>query len=575
VCGIAGVVAFGGGGGDLEGRARAMGAALAHRGPDGRGLWCDGRAALEHTRLAMLDREGGKPSRCRSRDGRYTIVYNGEVYNHVELRRRAIGRVSHALGRGDGARGVRRPGASACFTRLNGMFAFFVWDAEPRRRLRGARSARGQAARVRVGRPRVRLRLGGARGRARARPRRCGPTRARSSSTWSLRASAGWSGRCSPGWSTCNRGTGSSSGRRGPTLRGTIASRSADAGRLPRATRRCARALDRAVRAGRCRADVPLGGFSERGPRLDGDRGARHAHSFRAAAGLHDRVRGMAGFDYARSTIVVQRRPALRRARGAGARPRADARSRAAAASSRRTSSASRRRTTRCRLGAGGRAGPDRAPRPRARARRCWSATPPTRPISVTTSCSTPSATASPRAHPRALRPGARPARRARGSARGRSATGTRVDAARGGLHASRSRDDGADRRALAAAPAAQRGHPHGMRVGVEARVPFADIELLALAAAVSPTAGLAGGEKARLREALRGVVPEPIRTRKQVGAAEGPGDRAVYKPRRRGCSREPPRASDRLRRRVQARARCSWTSARSASGSAPSSFAS
>jgi len=59
--------------------------------------------------------------------------------------------------------------------------------------------------------------------------------------------------------------------------------------------------------------------------------------------------------------------------------------------------------------------------------------------------------------------------------------------------------------------------------------VPFADTQLLALAATVSPGEGLADGEKTRLRAALRGVVPEPIRIRRKSALPKDQGSAAVY----------------------------------------------
>jgi asparagine synthase (glutamine-hydrolysing) len=85
-------------------------------------------------------------------------------------------------------------------------------------------------------------------------------------------------------------------------------------------------------------------------------------------------------------------------------------------------------------------------------------------------------------------------------------------------------------------------GDIHGMRHGLEVRVPFADVDLLALAAAVPPAAGLAGGvEKALLREALRGVVPEPIRVRKKSALPKDQGSLGVYRSEARRLLREPP----------------------------------
>ena len=63
--------------------------AIAHRGPDDRGIWqsARGHAAFAHTRLAISICRRPAISRCRSTDGRLTITFNGEIYNFVELRR--------------------------------------------------------------------------------------------------------------------------------------------------------------------------------------------------------------------------------------------------------------------------------------------------------------------------------------------------------------------------------------------------------------------------------------------------------------------------------------------------------
>src|SRR5947208_5982442 len=75
---------------DLERVALRMAATLRHRGPDDQGAWAEARAglALGHRRLAILDlsAEGNQP--MHSADGRYVLVFNGEIYNFELLRRR-------------------------------------------------------------------------------------------------------------------------------------------------------------------------------------------------------------------------------------------------------------------------------------------------------------------------------------------------------------------------------------------------------------------------------------------------------------------------------------------------------
>src|SRR5437660_12389002 len=92
MCGIAGFWDRGGVG-EMWRTARSMADAIRHRGPDDSGEWCDERAgiALAHRRLSILDLspEGHQP--MISASGRYVIVFNGEVYNYEELRKKLSG----------------------------------------------------------------------------------------------------------------------------------------------------------------------------------------------------------------------------------------------------------------------------------------------------------------------------------------------------------------------------------------------------------------------------------------------------------------------------------------------------
>lgn len=125
MCGIAGFC----GAGDRH-DIEAMVAALRHRGPDGEATWQEPPVFLGHTRLAILDIPGGAQPMW-TEDGRYGIVFNGEIYNHQTLRQQLIqqGHRFHS-GHSDTETlllGYREWGASLC-ERLNGMWAFAIYD---------------------------------------------------------------------------------------------------------------------------------------------------------------------------------------------------------------------------------------------------------------------------------------------------------------------------------------------------------------------------------------------------------------------------------------------------------------
>ncbi|HUK59113.1 MAG TPA: asparagine synthase (glutamine-hydrolyzing) [Stellaceae bacterium] len=119
-----------------EGIARAMAARLVHRGPDAEGSWCDAAAgiALGFRRLAILDLSPAGHQPMLSADGRYVLTFNGEIYNHRELRRDLSGIAwrghsdSEAL-----IEGIARWGFRETLTRANGMFAIAAWDRRERR----------------------------------------------------------------------------------------------------------------------------------------------------------------------------------------------------------------------------------------------------------------------------------------------------------------------------------------------------------------------------------------------------------------------------------------------------------
>lgn len=133
MCGLAGIFAYHDSADPVDrAELRAMRERMLTRGPDGAGEWfsVDERVALAHRRLAILDLSDRGAQPMASADGRFVIVFNGEIYNHPELRR--------DLER-DGA--VYRSGTDtetllhlyarvggALVERLRGMYAFAIWD---------------------------------------------------------------------------------------------------------------------------------------------------------------------------------------------------------------------------------------------------------------------------------------------------------------------------------------------------------------------------------------------------------------------------------------------------------------
>ncbi|HXY33908.1 MAG TPA: asparagine synthase (glutamine-hydrolyzing) [Planctomycetaceae bacterium] len=131
MCGIAGLV-----GDFVPGLIDRMNAAQAHRGPDGCGVFESPRSqiALGHVRLAILDLSEEAAQPMTSADGRFTLIYNGEIYNYRELRDSLAHSGVPQTSSGDTQvllHGLMRWGA-AFVERLNGMFAFAFWDDRER-----------------------------------------------------------------------------------------------------------------------------------------------------------------------------------------------------------------------------------------------------------------------------------------------------------------------------------------------------------------------------------------------------------------------------------------------------------
>jgi asparagine synthase (glutamine-hydrolysing) len=133
MCGIVGIVHWGRVP-DAMARARRMAASLRHRGPDDEGYWSDDDVALGAVRLSVVDLAGGHQPMANE-DRAVWVVFNGEVYNHVELRRELVA-ARHAFASSHSDTEVLVHGweewGERLPERLNGMFALVLWDARTR-----------------------------------------------------------------------------------------------------------------------------------------------------------------------------------------------------------------------------------------------------------------------------------------------------------------------------------------------------------------------------------------------------------------------------------------------------------
>ncbi|WDP89752.1 MAG: asparagine synthase (glutamine-hydrolyzing) [Desulfobacter sp.] len=130
MCGIAGILDLTQGVAD-EVILTRMTRTLAHRGPDGQGIFTDGGLGLGHRRLAVIDLSPAGAQPMSDSNGRYTIAYNGEVYNYLELRREleTLGRTFRSQTDTEVLLQAYAQWGQDCVGRFNGMFALAIWDA--------------------------------------------------------------------------------------------------------------------------------------------------------------------------------------------------------------------------------------------------------------------------------------------------------------------------------------------------------------------------------------------------------------------------------------------------------------
>jgi asparagine synthase (glutamine-hydrolysing) len=140
MCGIAGLFRPGGAdNGLLSSLAKRMSDELAHRGPDACGIWTHAAVgiAFGHRRLAIIELSEAGAQPMRSECGRLAITYNGEIYNHLDIRAEleAAGAAPNWRGHSDTETllyAIRQWGVAAALRRVAGMFALALWDEETR-----------------------------------------------------------------------------------------------------------------------------------------------------------------------------------------------------------------------------------------------------------------------------------------------------------------------------------------------------------------------------------------------------------------------------------------------------------
>jgi asparagine synthase (glutamine-hydrolysing) len=131
MCGIAGIINLQAGQPVDAERLRRMRDVLRHRGPDGEGLWIDGPVGLAHRRLSIVDVAGGAQPMTTGDENSW-IVFNGEIYNHPDLKPELEARGHQYRTRSDTETilHIFKDRGEACVESLRGMFAFALWDRQ-------------------------------------------------------------------------------------------------------------------------------------------------------------------------------------------------------------------------------------------------------------------------------------------------------------------------------------------------------------------------------------------------------------------------------------------------------------
>lgn len=131
MCGIAGFVNKDGRCADAA-KLKAMTDAIAHRGPDAEGQLCAGTIALGHRRLSIIDLSEAGRQPMESMDKRFAIIFNGEIYNYIEIKRelQLLGVNFQNNTDTEVIMEAYRHYGKDCLNKFNGMWAFVIWDRE-------------------------------------------------------------------------------------------------------------------------------------------------------------------------------------------------------------------------------------------------------------------------------------------------------------------------------------------------------------------------------------------------------------------------------------------------------------
>lgn len=139
MCGIAGIVTKEINTSVFQASIQKMTDAIAHRGPNSQGMWNDEHCFLGHRRLSIIDLSEAGNQPFFSQDGRYVMIYNGELYNYREIKLE-LQRVEHGTKNlpyifktntdTEVILAAYLRWGTECLHRFNGMFAFAIWDKQ-------------------------------------------------------------------------------------------------------------------------------------------------------------------------------------------------------------------------------------------------------------------------------------------------------------------------------------------------------------------------------------------------------------------------------------------------------------